>query len=372
MSGLPDLGRLFVWGLVAAVASMGLYRLTSNQSRLAANKEESAALQKKLADFDGPFSELRPLLGRNLALAGHRLWLSLVPALIASVPVIFIIAWVANAFDAQTPAPGEAIEVEAIASDGRQLPPLRWQGDGQVREEREGAWKVAWPTAAAPLQLLDSDGTVLLSLPTAAPAGRFISAGGGMLSSATLPGICPARRRGRRTPRHATTRVPAARSRVAARLDGLFLWRRDRSVVALEVPLAPALSRCGAAGSRSEAKGRSHAQARLLSGFARRHHRSAARAGGLARLQHRPPGSGRARAPRSRSSSEPRRSASAPGPNTRISPWPGSRPIPRMALSIGSMIGSPRPRSSSNPLRSQRQTVRSSTRSTLTMRIAPA
>ncbi|MGH6899170.1 MAG: alkaline phosphatase family protein [Geminicoccaceae bacterium] len=172
MSGwLPDLGRLSFWGLVAAFASMGLYRLASNQSRLAANRKESIALQKKLADFDGPFSALWPLVGRNFALAGRQLWLTLIPALIASVPVLFIIAWVSNAFDAHPPAVGDAIEVEAIASDGRQLPPLRWQGDGAVREERDGVWSVAWPAAAKPLRLLDSDGTVLLSLPTAAPVG---------------------------------------------------------------------------------------------------------------------------------------------------------------------------------------------------------
>jgi predicted AlkP superfamily phosphohydrolase/phosphomutase len=172
MSGwLPDLGRLAFWGLLAAFASMGIYRLTSNQQQLAANREETAALQKKLAEFDGPFSELWPLLGRNFALAGRRLWLSLAPALIASVPVIFIIAWVSNAFDAHWPAAGEAVEIQALPSDGHQLPPLRWQGDRDVHEQRDGVWTVHWPAAATPMQLLDSDGTVLLSLPTAAPVG---------------------------------------------------------------------------------------------------------------------------------------------------------------------------------------------------------
>ena len=85
--------------------------------------------------------------------------------------MIFIIAWVANAFDARAPAVGDAIEIEAITSDGRQLPPLHWQGDGDVREEREGVWSVAWPSDERSLHLLDSDGTVLLTLPTPAPAG---------------------------------------------------------------------------------------------------------------------------------------------------------------------------------------------------------
>lgn len=172
MSGwLPDWGRLSIWALLAAFVSMGLYRLTSSQSRLAANKKEIAALQKKLADFDGPFSEVWPLLGRNFALAGRRLWLTLMPALIASVPVIFILAWVSNTFDARPPEVGAAIEVEAIPSDGHQLPPLRWQGDGEVLKDGESVWSVPWPSGERPLQLVDSDGTVLLTLPTAAPVG---------------------------------------------------------------------------------------------------------------------------------------------------------------------------------------------------------
>jgi hypothetical protein len=172
MSGwLPDLGRLSFWGLVAAFVTMGLYRLTSNQSRLAANKKEIAALQRSLADYDGPLSGLWPLLGRNFALAGHQLWLALVPGLIASVPVIFILAYVSNAFDARAPEVGDMIEVEAITSEGRSLPPLQWRGDGEVHEAGDGAWSVAWPPAERPLELIDSDGTVLLTLPAAAPVG---------------------------------------------------------------------------------------------------------------------------------------------------------------------------------------------------------
>jgi predicted AlkP superfamily phosphohydrolase/phosphomutase len=168
---VPQWGRLAVWGLVAAFVSMGLYRLTSNQKRLAVNKKELAALQKRLADFDGPMSGLWPLLGRNFALAGHQLWLSLVPAVIASVPVIFILAWASNAFDARAPEVGSAVQVEAHPSDGRSLPPLRWRGDGAAAQAADGVWNVAWPAAERPLELIDSDGTVLLTLPMAAPVG---------------------------------------------------------------------------------------------------------------------------------------------------------------------------------------------------------
>jgi hypothetical protein len=78
---------------------------------------------------------------------------------------------VSNAFDSRSPAAGDAIGVEAVPSEGRELPPLRWQGDGGVAEGRDGVWSVAWPTGERALELVDSDGTVLLSLPTQAPVG---------------------------------------------------------------------------------------------------------------------------------------------------------------------------------------------------------
>lgn len=170
-SWLPELGRLTFWALLAAFVSMWLYRLTSNQARLAANKEEIVALQGRLKGFDGPFSEAWPLLRRNLALAGHRLWLTLGPALLASLPVIFILAWVSNTFDARFPPTGDPVRIEATAVDGTPLPPLHWQGEGEVRAERDGLWTIPWPTAARPLNLVDGDGTALLKLPPAAPVG---------------------------------------------------------------------------------------------------------------------------------------------------------------------------------------------------------
>lgn len=170
MSGwLPDVGRLAFWAIVTAVVSMALYRFTSNQQRLAANKAEVAALRRKLADFDGPFAEVWPLLRRNFALAGRQLWLTFVPAVIASVPVIFVLVWVSNTFDARMPQAGDRVEVAAIASEGRELPPLQWQSDGEVVESRDGAWQVAWPRQNGSARLVESDGTVLLTLPMKEP-----------------------------------------------------------------------------------------------------------------------------------------------------------------------------------------------------------
>jgi hypothetical protein len=172
MSGwLPDTVRLLLWAVVAAVASMVLYRATSNQARLAAIKAEMVTLRTRIAGFDGPFSEMWGLVGRNLSLALRQLWVTTVPAILASVPVIFLLVWVSNSFDLALPKPGDRVEVEAFARAGDALPALHWRGSGEVRADGPGSWTVTWPAAGATLELRDADDRVLLTLPPAAPVG---------------------------------------------------------------------------------------------------------------------------------------------------------------------------------------------------------
>jgi hypothetical protein len=110
------------------------------------------------------------LVGRNLRLALRQIWVTFVPAIIASVPVIFLLVWVSNSFDATLPAPGEPVEVEAFAQDGAALPDLQWRGEG-VRAQGDGTWTVAWPDAGRHLELLGEGDEVLLTLPPRAPVG---------------------------------------------------------------------------------------------------------------------------------------------------------------------------------------------------------
>lgn len=166
---LPDTLRLVLWAVVAGVASMALYRLASNQAKLTAIKAEMGALRQETAAYDGPLSGMWGLVGRNLRLALRQLWVTFVPALIASLPVIFLLVWVSNSFDATMPAPGAPVGVEAFAQEGETLPPLDWRGEG-VRAAGEGRWTVAWPGAGAGVELLAAD-QVLLGLPPPAPVG---------------------------------------------------------------------------------------------------------------------------------------------------------------------------------------------------------
>jgi hypothetical protein len=126
-------------------------------------------LRKQLTEFEGPFAQAWPLIRRNVGLAGRQLWLTLFPAFIGSLPVLFVLVWASTAFDTHWPAPGDQIQVAVSAHDGRELPPLRWEGSVEIAPSGNGAWNIVWPEDDLSLRLLDADGTVLLTLPTPEP-----------------------------------------------------------------------------------------------------------------------------------------------------------------------------------------------------------
>jgi predicted AlkP superfamily phosphohydrolase/phosphomutase len=189
---LPVWARVILWAALASLLSMAVYRLTSRQETLAQVKAQVVETRAKLQGFEGEFDELWPILRRNLGLAGKQLGLTFVPAMIAGLPVLFILAWMSNAFDARAPAPGETVTVTLTPAEGRTLPPVTWQGEGRAVETAPAAWSVTWPQPGRTLRLEDSDGTRLLTLPTTAPVrtvaqwewwNRLIGNPGGYLPS---------------------------------------------------------------------------------------------------------------------------------------------------------------------------------------------
>ena len=131
---LPVWARVILWAAFASYLSMAIYRLTSRQQALSDVKAKVVETRAELQGFEGEFDELWPILRRNLGLAGKQLGLTFIPAMIASFPVLFILAWMSNAFDAQAPVAGSTVPVTLATADGRTLPPGDlaggWQGRG--------------------------------------------------------------------------------------------------------------------------------------------------------------------------------------------------------------------------------------------------
>jgi len=156
---LTPLLRLIIWGILAGWISMAMYGFFSNQGKIGKLKAQQKKQQKEIAKFDGEFAELMPLIRRTLALGFRQLGLALGPALLATIPVLFIIIWVAGEFAYETPSARSEVllTTEPASTD------ILWSTTTQVRIA-EGGWVINWPSKGQSLTM-NADHQHLLTLP---------------------------------------------------------------------------------------------------------------------------------------------------------------------------------------------------------------
>jgi hypothetical protein len=159
---LPAVVRILLWGVLAGWLTMLLYRALSNQERISILKAEQKEHQKNIAGFDGEFDELLPLVGQALGTGMRQLGLSLGPALLATIPILFIIIWVAGEFGYRQPDSGTtiAIEIEPVDAD---RDGLQWLPGSAAVATGDG-WNITWPSAGSQVAL-ERGGEALLQLP---------------------------------------------------------------------------------------------------------------------------------------------------------------------------------------------------------------
>ena len=156
--------QLVFWAFLGSLVTMLLYRRLSRQDQMGEIKAELREAQRALSNFDGEFDELRPLIARTLGLSLRQLGLSLGPALLASLPLIFLLAWAATRFASEAPQAGDRVEVTL-------QPPAQavsWSPSSRAEALDTGSWRVVWPGGTETLTL-SSNGEPFLVLPTERP-----------------------------------------------------------------------------------------------------------------------------------------------------------------------------------------------------------
>lgn len=156
---IPDFLRLVLWGILAGWLTMIVYRRLSNQERISILKGEQKQQQKVISNFDGEFDELLPLIRNTLGLGFKQLGLSLGPALLATIPVLFLIAWVAGQFGYNLPDTGTAVQISAEPGESS----LQFSADANVKTAEQG-WIIPWPEVSSPVAI-SLDNRQLLELP---------------------------------------------------------------------------------------------------------------------------------------------------------------------------------------------------------------
>jgi hypothetical protein len=152
----PPVVRLVLWGLIGAVVSMGAYWLLSPQRRIAEAKARALEARRELDAYDGELSGAWPLMRRMLRAALRQLGLVTAPAVLASLPVIAMLAWLSTAYGYALPAGQAPVDVHTVP-DGFQarLAPSQM------------------PAAEHQIVVTDQEGRVIERIPMAAPVSTI-------------------------------------------------------------------------------------------------------------------------------------------------------------------------------------------------------
>lgn len=101
----PPVPRLAVWGAVGGAVSMLLYRALSPQARIALGKSELLVARRTLNRYDGGLDGAWPLMRNMLRAAIRQVGRVAWPALLASLPVVCLLAWLSTAYGYTYPSP---------------------------------------------------------------------------------------------------------------------------------------------------------------------------------------------------------------------------------------------------------------------------
>lgn len=155
---LPGGLRLALWGVLAGWLTMLLYRKLSRQEAISELKDRQKILQQEIAKFDGEMSELMPRIKEAFALGFKQLGLAIGPAILATIPILFIVVWVATQFVYQAPQAGEQVSATAEPERGN----LIWSANASAELTEEG-WQIQWPAEGEALTL-SADSKPVLTL----------------------------------------------------------------------------------------------------------------------------------------------------------------------------------------------------------------
>jgi hypothetical protein len=159
--------RIAIFAALGSVVSMLLFKKFSNQAALADLKQEIRQVQNELVQSSGKRGELGKTVRQNLKLTGRQLWLSFWPAILASVPILFLLAFCSNQYGAEALEPGARVYVTPVELQGSPSD-FEWHGVNAQWDARKKAWTFYQPEAGQTASLF-VDGNEQLRLPTVVP-----------------------------------------------------------------------------------------------------------------------------------------------------------------------------------------------------------
>jgi len=147
--------RLVFWAGIAASISSVIFKKLSNPKKISALKVKLKIMQDQLNQHEGEFTELKKLAINTIKLSMERMVLTFIPALLASVPVIFLLTYLSNRYELQQPTAQEVVPIT-----------INWENldtnntvsvfNGNVLIKREDVRSIIWPEKDQVFRLIDN------------------------------------------------------------------------------------------------------------------------------------------------------------------------------------------------------------------------
>ena len=160
LSWIPAWARVALYGLGSGIVTMLLYAKVSNQDALtqgkSASKEALSALRKldPEAEFDVVLATMRKAIAAPLRQAKN----AAIPALWASLPLIFVLVWLDNSYSYQAPPVGSSIQ--ALTE-----PFVPLQESDSVHRTEGQTYSLTWPESGQ-IELQSLSGDLIISIPS--------------------------------------------------------------------------------------------------------------------------------------------------------------------------------------------------------------
>jgi len=166
LAPIAPVWRISLWAVLGSIATMALYWLCSAQEEIARIKSDAISARRELANYDGTdFNVIWPMSRDVLAHSGRHFLVVFWPAIIASLPMLFLIVWISNSYGYRLPQASVELHAQVLPESAE----VRWSPAAIAKGD--GSFDISWPPADGRLELLDQAGNqaVLLPLPAAVP-----------------------------------------------------------------------------------------------------------------------------------------------------------------------------------------------------------
>jgi len=159
-----SLFRISFWALISAIVSSFAFKKLSNPTKISQLKTKLKAKQNQLNQHDGEFSELKNLAIDTIKLSIKRMVLTFIPALLASIPILFILTYLSNQYELKQPQLNDSIHLNIEWQKDKNQQLVQTQNNTTIKS---GAIEtINWPAINNPIYLQNSTGNVtIMSFP---------------------------------------------------------------------------------------------------------------------------------------------------------------------------------------------------------------